>query len=83
MISNFVSVGVIAAKLYRDLGINKEIDFSNIVEWSNEVLLKVGAYSQFKEISACIELVDGKACLPNGFYKLVDIMYQGHLQERQ
>lgn len=77
MISGYVSVGVVAAKLYRDLGINKEIDFSNIVEWSNEVLLKVGAYSQFKEISECIELTDGKACLPNGFYKLVDIMYQG------
>lgn len=75
MISNFVSVGTVAAKLYRDLGINKEINFSDIVEWSNEVLLKVGAYSQFKDITECISLVDGKACLPNGFYKLVDIMY--------
>lgn len=75
MISNFVGVGTVAAKLYRDLGINKEINFSDIVEWCNEVLLKVGAYSQFKEISECIELIDGKACLPNGFYKLVDIAY--------
>ena len=78
MISNFVSVGTVAAKLYRDMGINKEINFSDVIEWCNEVLLKVGAYSQFKEISECIELVDGKACLPNGFYKLVDISYQNH-----
>ena len=78
MISNFVSVGTVAAKLYRDLGINKEINFSDVVEWCNEVLLKIGAYSQFKEISECLELEDGKVCLPNGFYKLVDIAYDNH-----
>lgn len=77
MISGFVSVGVIAAKLYRDLGINKEINFSDIVEWTNEVLLKVGAYSQFSEISDCLTITDGKVQLPCSFYKLVDISYQG------
>lgn len=76
MINNFTSIGVVAAKLYRDLGINKEINFSDVVEWCNEVLLKVGAYSQFKEISKCIELTEGKAELPCGFYRLVDIAYQ-------
>lgn len=77
MISGFTSVGVVAAKLYRDMGVNKEINFSDVIEWCNEILLKVGAYSQFNEISECITLTDGKACLPNGFYKLVDIMYDG------
>lgn len=75
MISGFVSVKTVLAKLYRDLGVNRELNESSVVEWVNEVLLKVGAYSQFNEISACIELIDGKACVPNGFYKLVDIAY--------
>jgi hypothetical protein len=77
MITGFVSVGTVAAKLYRDLGINKEINFSDIVEWSNEILLKIGAYSQFVEIPDKLELIEGKVCLPNGFYKLVDISFEG------
>lgn len=76
MISGYVGIGAVAAKLYRDLGVNKELNFLDIVEWCNEVLLKVGAYSQFKEISECLTMVDGKTQLPCGFHKLVDIMYQ-------
>lgn len=77
MISNYVSIYAIIDKLYTDLGINKEINESNVVSWVNEALLKIGAYSQFIEHKKCIELKDGKICLPNGFYKLVDIMYNG------
>lgn len=75
MINNFISVYSIIDKLYRDLGINKEINESSVIEWVNEVLLKVGAYSQFVETKTCLELTNGRACLPNGFYRLVDIMY--------
>lgn len=75
MISNFISVKTILAKLYRDLNINKEINENSIIEWVAECLLKIGAYSQFQEISTCIELDCGKAKLPCGFYKLVDISY--------
>lgn len=75
MLVGFTSVYTIIDKLYRDLSINREINEHNVVSWCNEVLLKVGAYSQFQEIKDCLELVDGKACLPNGFYRLVDIMY--------
>lgn len=75
MITGYTSVKTILAKLYRDLGINSEINENNTIEWVNEALLKIGAYAQFNEISKCLELKDGKACLPNGFYRLVDIMY--------
>lgn len=75
MISNYVSIKTIIDKLYRDLGLNKEISESNIIEWTNEALLKIGAYAQFTEVSNCLDIVNGKACLPNGFYKLVDIMH--------
>lgn len=75
MITGYVSVKYILAKLYRDLNLNQEINELDVIEWVNEALLKIGAYGQFKEISECLELKDGKVCLPNGFYKLVDIMY--------
>lgn len=75
MINGFISVKTILAKLYRDLGTNKEINESDVIEWVSEVLLKVGAYSQFTEVSKCLDLIDGKACLPSGLYRMVDIMY--------
>lgn len=75
MITGYTSVYNLLDKLYRDLGINKEINESSVIEWVNEALLKIGAYAQFIETKKCLELTDGKACLPNGFYKLVDIMY--------
>lgn len=75
MITGFVSVGTVLDKLYRDLNINKEINFYNVVSWCNEVLLKVGAYSQFKENKVFIELEDGKGNLPGGFYKIIDLIY--------
>lgn len=65
------------SKLYRDLGINYEISESDIIEWTAEALAMIGAYSQFEEISECLPLIGGKAKLPCGFEKLVDISYLG------
>ena len=78
MITGFVPVETILAKLYRDLGINQEIDELSVVEWCYEALRMIGAYHQFEEISECITLTDGKAELPCGFYRLVDINIQGY-----
>lgn len=75
MITGYTSIYTIINKLYVDLGVNKEINESNVIAWVNEALLKIGAYSQFQEHKKCLTLQDGKACLPNGFYRLVDIKY--------
>jgi len=77
MINGFVSAKYILAKLYRDLNLNEEINESSVYEWIAEALSMIGAYSQYNEISDCLELVNGKAKLPCGFYKLVDINYKG------
>jgi len=77
MISGYISLNVILAKVYRDLGINEEIPLSSMVEWAAEGLNLIGAYSQYESTSDCIELVDGKAKLPCNFYKLVAINYKG------
>lgn len=76
MISGFTSINKILATIYRDLGINYEINEGDAYEWVAEGLALIGAYSQYEEISECLTLVNGKAKLPCGFYKLVDINYK-------
>lgn len=66
------------AKLYRDLGINTEIPEDSIVEWCAEALNLIGSYGQYEEVSECITITNGKARLPCGFDKLVDINYNNH-----
>lgn len=78
MITQFKSIKFIISKLYRDLGINQEIPEDNIIEWCGEALNMIGAYSQYEEISDCLELINGKAKLPCGLYKLVDINYKNN-----
>lgn len=78
MISGYTNIKEVVAKLYRDLGINEEIPFNSIVEWIAEGLNLIGAYSQYNEISDCLELTNGKGKLPCNFYKLVSINYKGY-----
>lgn len=78
MITKFVSIKYTISKLYRDLGINHEIPEGDIIEWCAEALSLIGAYGQYEEISDCLELVNGKAKLPCGFEKLVDINYRNN-----
>lgn len=75
MITGFVSVNTILAKLYRDLELNSEINESSVYEWCAEALSLIGAFAQYDKISHCLELTGGKAKLPCNFYKLVDINY--------
>lgn len=78
MITGFVSINTILAKLYRDLGINYELNEGDVYEWCAEALAMIGAYSQYNEVSDCLTLVNGKVKLPCGFYKLVDVNYKGY-----
>lgn len=75
MINGVISYKVIIDKLYRDLGINEEIPEGDIIEWFNEALLFIGAFSQFQSKTYILNVVDHKAHLPGGFYKLQSIAY--------
>lgn len=76
MISNFVSFKVIMNKIYRDLRLTEEISESDVIEWCAEVLSKIGAYGQYKQVKTCLELNDGKAMLPIDFHKMIDISFK-------
>lgn len=77
MITGYKSIKSIMAGLYRDLGYNTEINFSDIVEWVGESLSMIGAYSQYVEKQECVEICNYQADLPCDFYKLVDCNYNG------
>lgn len=78
MISGYVSLNTIINTVYRTLGVNYEINQIDCAEWAAESLAMIGAYSQYQETSACLDLVNGKAKLPLGFDKLADIRYKGN-----
>jgi len=75
MITGYVSINVVADKIYRDLQINTEIPFDSVVEWCAEALLFIGVFSQFDHLLSKVNLVNGKGVLPCGFYKLEDAKY--------
>ena len=75
MITKFTSIKTVFAKVYRDSGINYEIPEVDMIEWVAEAMGKIGAYMQYKEVSECLDLTDGKVKLPACFHKLVDIHY--------
>lgn len=77
MITNFKSVKTIIAGLYRDLGINTEINEQDVVEWVAEALNLIGSYSQMNEISAVITVANHRVKLPCDFVYPKDITYLG------
>ena len=77
MITGFVKMGTIVSSLYRNLGINSEINEADVTEWCSEGLNMIGAYGQYEEVSHCLNITNGKAKLPCGLHKLVDIRYKG------
>ena len=73
MIYKYTSFKNILNKLYRDLNLTTEINESHVLEWCAEILAKIGAYAQYEEINAVLQLTDGKVELPCNFDKLVYI----------
>jgi hypothetical protein len=73
-----VSVKFILQKLYRDLGTTRELPFDDIVEWTHEALMFIGAYSQFNRTGPIyLDVVNYKASLPCNFHKIEQLSYLG------
>ncbi len=75
MIYGNISVRFLAEKLYRDLGVNTELPFEDVVEWSAEALTFIGAFDQFQSKVTLVNIENHKGKLPCGFYKLQLIAY--------
>lgn len=70
MINNYVSIDQVLDKIYRDLGINEEVNYSDAVEWIAEALNFIGAFSQYTSTVTNITIENYRAKLPCGFYRL-------------
>ena len=73
MINKFKSVKSILNKLYRDLDANTELNQSNIIEWVGEAMSMIGAYSQYRNVSANLTISNYRVALPCDFVYLIDI----------
>lgn len=77
MIHKFKSSKSIIAGLYRDLGINTEINEGDVIEWVGEALSLIGSYPQLKEEAKILTVENHTVKLPCDFVYLKDINYQG------
>lgn len=77
MIVRNKSIKSIIAGLYRDLGVNTEINEQEIVEWVAEALNLIGSYAQLEEVSSIITIANHRVLLPCGFLYPKDITFRG------
>jgi len=77
MITKFKSMKSIIAGLYRDLGINTEINEADVAEWIGEALNLIGSYSQMEEVSTILTVSNYRVELPCSFVYLKDITHNG------
>jgi len=73
MIAGHVSIKVVIDKIYRDLGVNTELPFDDMIEWLGEALAFIGAFTQYENVSTKLQVTDYKVKLPCDFYKLAEI----------
>lgn len=72
---NNISIQVVVAKLYRDLGLedpNYELDF---IEWIGEALSFIGSYSQYEQKNATLSVTSYSTTLPNDLIKIQQVSY--------
>tara|TARA_R110002051_G_scaffold65300_4_gene118555 strand:- start:367 stop:1119 length:753 start_codon:yes stop_codon:yes gene_type:complete len=77
MIYKFVSVYEIIEGVYRDSGIQEELDIWDVIEWAGEALELIGAGVSYVELIGELCVQDHKVQLPCNFHILEQISYNG------
>lgn len=72
-----ISLQVIVAQVYRDLGITEEYDTIDLIEWAVDALRFINAFGQYEKVEECIEISNYKAEIPCGLIALLEIDYNG------
>ena len=76
-IEKYVSIKYSLERLYRDYGIKYEIPFDDFIEWGGDVLRFTGVAAQYIPTPITLEVVDHRVCLPQDFFKIVLVTYNG------
>ena len=79
MIGKRISIKYIIEKLYRDLGVNQELNVDDVIEWSAEALMYIGAFTQFEEKTTMLNVENCKVALPCDLYKLKQVSYNNQI----
>lgn len=75
MIHKFTSVKQLIAKVYRDLKIQEEDRWVDMIEWSAEALELIGTFQQYHPKTVDLTVEGNRAKLPCDFYKVIQIAY--------
>jgi hypothetical protein len=76
-ILNYISIKEVIAKIYRDLNIEQEERWVDMVEWCGEALQKIGAHSQYIEAMEVLPVVNYRASLPCNIHKIIQVEING------
>ena len=77
MIDKYTSVREVIAKIYRDLHLEDESRWEDMIEWIGEAMLHIGAFPQYFHKAECFKVENYRLAIPCDFYKLVGIEYKG------
>jgi hypothetical protein len=80
-IETYISIKEVISKVYRDLNLQDESRWEDMIEWSAEALEQIGAYMQYVHKTQTLEVEDYRVALPCDFHKVVAIEHSGdHLR---
>ena len=78
MIYKYVSVNEIIEGVYRDSGIQEELDIWDVIEWAGEALELIGAGVSYVDLIGEVCVENHKVKLPCNFHSLEQISYKGN-----
>ena len=78
MIYKFTSIKEIIEGVYRDAGIQEELDIWDVIEWGGEALELIGAGLQYEELVAEVCVKEHRAPLPCNLHLLDPISLNGN-----
>lgn len=76
MIEKFTSVRQTIAKVYRDLNLEDEDRWMDMIEWAAEALEQIGAFPQYVQKPAILEIQNYRAAIPCDLHKVTGITFQ-------
>jgi hypothetical protein len=70
-----ISIQEVISKVYRDLNLQDETRWEDMIEWSAEALEQIGAYAQYIHKTETITVAAYRAKLPCDFHKIITMSY--------
>lgn len=83
MIYKLTSIKPLIAKVYRDLNLQEESRWVDMIEWAAEALEHIGSYPQFKRKTEEVTIENHIGTLPCDFFKLEAVAFNNPISHSQ